>query len=145
MTGWWWKTTAGLLGLLATTAVCRASDANDAPLPRLAGTIVAPASRQALVQFETMRNYVVVEVGDTLETWTVEAIEVGAIRLAGANGWVELALSGTRSIDKASSDDTSGALSTWTHPCGRVHAPQNTRRLRDTGACIRALVGTAAS
>ena len=145
MTGSWWRIAAGLLGLLTTTDVCCASDVNDTVLPRLAGTIAAPATQQALVQFETTRTYVVLEIGDILDTWTVEAIEAGAIRLAGANGWVDLTLSGTRSIDKTSSDDVKGALSFWTHPCGRVHGPQNTRRMRDTGACVRALVGSAAS
>ncbi len=141
----WWKIAAGVLGLLTTTDVCCASDANDTVLPRLAGTIVAPATRQALVQLDTTRTYVVLKIGDILDTWTVESIEAGAIRLAGANGWVDLTLSGTRSIDKTSSDDVKGVLSFWTHPCGRVHAPQDARPLRDTGACVRALVGSAAS
>ena len=90
------------------------------PAPRLAGTIVGPAGRRALILADGNKLSSVAE-NDTVGPWTLGAIQPGAVVISGPGGVQVLRLAYGQGARAAAVALSAGPAWAWNNPCGRLH------------------------
>ena len=125
----------GLLALALSIAVAVDTLAATAPeLPRLAGTIIAPGSRHAMIEVGAQQHGVAP--GDDLAGWVVQSIAPGHVVLLGPDGPVSLSVADRVPVPALDAAVPRAAFD-WNNPCGRRHGAIGRH---DTVACHAAML-----
>lgn len=113
--------------------------------PRLTGTLLGPFGRRAV--FAGTGKPVSAGEGDSLGTWTVQAITAGFAVLSGPDGRRELRVvpAAGPASDRFGVAGETGVRPFWSNPCGRPHRrrPGGGAATSDTAECRAALAALA--